>query len=346
GNGTEYVNFVKQSTYYQVTIIVDPTGGGTASWSGAASGSTTSSDTFNVPANGSITLGETPSNGYVFNGYSGTFGSPSGYSMTFVVKQNGTEYVNFAQNTVNYTLTVDVSPKDGGTVYVVANGNYEGEISTSASFTLPSNSEIQLSESPGLNYTWVDFTGIDTTYSTTATFNLTFSGTETANFQAQKQSGPTYYNLTVTSSNKYYGYVYFYYDNSYYNTSNKGSVVVSVLADSLITLHAVVLPASGVYVHQFVHFNGTFGNFGQSVDVVNITVNKDGGEQGVFTETVHNVSSTAFGLTLNNNTGNDPSNTIEPDMMVNIDIGGDGFGFYYSAVVFEISYDVKRMYSQ
>ncbi|MEM3858902.1 MAG: hypothetical protein QW478_05795, partial [Candidatus Micrarchaeaceae archaeon] len=338
GSGTEYVNFVKHSpAYYQVTIIVTPSGGGTASWLGAASGSTTSSDTFNVPANGSITLGETPSNGYMFNGYSGTFGSPPGYSMTFTVNQNGIEYVNFAQDSITYTLTVDVSPNNGGVVYVFANGNEEGEISTSASFPLPANSEIYLSESPGLSYTWVGFTGMAISYSTTVTFNLTFSGIETANFQAQSQSEPTYYTLTVTTSNKHYGYVYFYYGGSYYNTSYSGSVSVSVLANSSITLYAKAFGPTDDLWHQFVYFTGTFGKFPMWEDPVTITVDKTGYEEGVFTETAHNISTIAIGSTLNNTTEN---------IIMNINNSKGDFAFYYNMVAFEISYDVKRMYSQ
>ncbi|MEM3829414.1 MAG: hypothetical protein QXP36_09420, partial [Conexivisphaerales archaeon] len=338
GSGTEYVNFVRRSTYYQVTIIVDPTGGGTAFWSGAVSGSTTSSKSFNVLANQNITLAETPSNGYMFNGYSGTFGSPLGYSMTFTVNQNGTEYVDFAQNTINYTLTVDVSPNNGGTVYVVANGNYEGEISTSASFTLPSNSEIYLSESPSSSYTWVGFTGMAISYSTTVTFNLTFSGTETANFQSQSKQ--TYYTLTVVANPANFGFVKFSYNGVQYNTSTAGSVSVSVVPNSSITLNGYggVLPNGNQTLLS--GYTGTFGNitfiFPSSYT---IKVDKNGTEIGEFIEIWYSTSFISLGPKVNN---------VIKDKETGIYTINEYKGNtqdYFDVLIFNVSYTVKERYS-
>lgn len=177
-NGTEYVNF--QYIYSSVTIDVSPGGAGTASWTGAASGSTSFLQTFQVRTGSYLTLSESASSKYAFNGYSGSYGSSSSPSFQIEITFNGTEYVNF--NYLYSNLTVIVNPPGAGTVYfdgIPITSSYTASVLTGSSVTLVSSN----TNTP--YYSFTDFSGFyGTSSSTSYTFTVSASGTEYANFQS------------------------------------------------------------------------------------------------------------------------------------------------------------------
>ena len=181
-SGTEYVYF--NYIYSSITIEVSPGSGGTASWSGAASGSTSSYDTFNVLTGSTLSLSESPASNYGFTGYSGTYSNTQSSTTIFSVSVNGTEYVNFQYLYAN--VSIDVNPSGDGTVSISENGIFLTSTSTTWSESVLIGTSITVQSSNTVTG-WVfnsysgSFGGSSNSY---WSFTVTGSGTEYVNFNS------------------------------------------------------------------------------------------------------------------------------------------------------------------
>jgi hypothetical protein len=281
GNGTEFANFRQNVISYTLTVQVSGSGNVYVSGSGADQ-YVTSYQTFTIQQGTSISLSETPGTGYTFQGYSGTWGSSS----TFTVNQDGSVIATFAQATPSvYTIVIEVNPGGVGTVnYQDSSSGLNGATEWTTSITADAGTYISFNALPDSGYTFQGYSG---TWGSSSTFMVNQDGTVIVTFN---QVYTTDYTVTVESGGP--GYVYFYYGNVYYKTGTwgSGSVSLNVPSGTQLTLHAVANPPKAGLWPQFVNFQGTYGNFPQWTSPETITIDQAGYESGIFTQTVHNVS--------------------------------------------------------
>ena len=181
-SGDIYASF--EYIYSNVTISVNPGGDGTASWSGTASGSTPSSQIVQVKTGNWLTLGESPSSGYEFIGYSGSYSSSSSTSTSFQVTGSGTEYVNFQSLYAN--VNIEVSPSGKGIVYISGSGIsatsttsvWSGSVLIGTSITLQSSNTVT-------GWVFNSYSGsFGSSSGSSWSFTVESSGTEYANFHS------------------------------------------------------------------------------------------------------------------------------------------------------------------
>ena len=174
-NIVETANFIPMSSIvYTLTTNAVPSNGGTVS---PVSGS--------YEDGNSVTISETPGTGYLFNGWScsGT-GCYSGQSQsnTIIISSNVVETANFIlQSSIQYTLTTNAVPSNGGSVSPVS-GNYAG------------GSLVDLTATPSSGYNFNGWscsgTGCYSGGSSTNTITINANIIETANFGVKP---PGYY---------------------------------------------------------------------------------------------------------------------------------------------------------
>ena len=172
GNATYTATFsAVGATYYTVSAYVSPAGAGTVTGTGT------------FPEGTTITLTATPNSGYVFDHWNDGVTTPT---RTVTVNNNMSFTAYFTTN--QYTITVNASPAEGGTVS--GGGNYAyGATAT-------------LTATPNSGYTFLQWSDGNTSNPRTVT--VTGNATYTALFLA---AGGETFLVTVTSSNVLLGQV-------------------------------------------------------------------------------------------------------------------------------------------
>ena len=281
GNGTVTANFAARTSY---TFYVDITNYAFGDTNVIVNGNPVSysGQPFTYIANTYVSIEASAGGGYTFQGFSGTYGSGSGSSLNFYLTRGGTVTASFAAPAAtDYTLYVQVSPGINDGTVTGPNGGFNNQ----ATFIEPSGSTITLSESPASGYSFSDWSGpvSSTASSITVIFSSSMNGqTEYANFAQQTV---TTYSVTISAGGP--GTVSFTYNGHYYKTGSWGSnsVSLNVPSGTQLTLNAKTNPGSATIINVYDGSIGTYGNFGNTVDPVSITILKSGYEEGVFSQT-------------------------------------------------------------
>lgn len=142
--------FVSTVTMYTVTVVADPTGGGTVSGGGS------------VEEGQSVTLTQTTATGYRFSGwYSGSTLLSTASPYTFTPTGNITVAAKFAAIPV-YTITATIDPSGSGTV--TGAGMYQ------------EGTQATITATPAEGYTFNGWTENGATVSTSASYTFTVTG--------------------------------------------------------------------------------------------------------------------------------------------------------------------------
>ncbi|MGV8111790.1 MAG: C10 family peptidase [Lentimicrobium sp.] len=154
-------NFTQNPVNYTVTTQSFPSTGGTTSGGGI------------FPSGTYITVSASQHNGYTFANWTENGNVVSiGSSYSFYVTSNRTLVANFTQNPVNYTVTTQSSPSNGGT--------------TSGGGIYPSGTYITVSASQNNGYTFANWTENGNVVSIGSSYSFTVSASRVlvANFTA------------------------------------------------------------------------------------------------------------------------------------------------------------------
>jgi len=189
--------FVKQ---YDLTVNVNPTGGGTTS---------PSVGTHKYDEGTVVTVTATPNSNFRFDHWSGDCSGSGSCSVT--MDSDKTVTANFVEQV---TLTVSVDPSSSGNYVDVYKGSsYIASVSASSSFTFDKGDSVKLVANPTSDYHFDEWSGVSCS-GTTCTFTINSDTSVTANFvelhdltvEVKDQSGSSIgCKITLNPPNSQYG---------------------------------------------------------------------------------------------------------------------------------------------
>lgn len=158
-------NFSQNIVNYTVTTASSPSNGGTTTGGGSYANGT------------SVTINATANVGYTFANWSenGTIVSTNA-SYSFIISANRNLVANFIQNVVNYSVSINASPSQGGTMSGM--GSYN------------SGTTVTINAIPNAGYTFSNWTENGTIVSSNASYSFVINSSRAfvANFRANTNS--------------------------------------------------------------------------------------------------------------------------------------------------------------